>query len=354
MELETRTPDDHRELMVYLFYPAERTDKSVRAQYIPDAEAMRSAWKDDQVANVQAVRTHSWQDAAVAKRGRPFPVVIFMPGGGTKALFYTTLLEELASHGFIVAAIQPPYGAGVVQLRNGKVLRGLPAAERGWETPKNRDDMPRIYEQMVIHWARDMSFVLDRLAEMNTHDGTFARAIDVRRAAAFGHSRGGQAAGKVRLLDPRFDAGLNLDGNIRGRGFPPDPKVGGGKQPFLWLEKQLPWPKKDLDGLTLQQFEDMWADGDRLMQSIASESIRIVVARPEIDHLDFGDTAILNPALSGHDRAGKLRTLEIARLVTRGFFDTHLKGKKTHHLEAIVHRYPEVRVKYFPVSSARH
>lgn len=192
-----------------------------------------------------------------------------------------------------------------------------------------------------------MSFVLDRLTELTKQDGRFARRIDVQRVGAFGHSRGGQAAGKVRPLDSRFDAGMNLDGNIRGRGFPPDPKLGGGKQPFLWLEKQLPWPKKDLDGLTLQQFEDMWANGDRLMQSIASNSIRMVIARLEIDHLDFGDTSILNAALSTQSRSGKQRTLTITRRAVLSFFDNHLKGAKQQGLELLLKEYPEIRLKRY-------
>jgi predicted dienelactone hydrolase len=350
MELETRIPDDHRELMVYLFYPAERNEKSVRTQYMPDVEIMRGEWKDDQIAKLREVQTHSQQDGSVARERHPYSVVIFEPGGGQKALSYTTLLEDLASHGYVVAAIDPPYNAAAVGFPNGTVLRRLPPAERGWETPTSRDDMPRIYEQMVIHWARDMSFVLDRLSELNTEDTRFARMIDVQRVGAFGHSRSGQAAGKVRLLDPRFVAGLNIDGNIRGRAFPPDANGAGGKQPFLWLEKQLPWPtEKDLQdmGLSHAQFDDMWANGDRLLQSIGSMSTRVIIARSGIDHLDFGDTAILDTAPGPDARAGKLRTLEIARLVTRYFFDAHLKGTKGQNLPALANKYPEIKVEHF-------
>lgn len=350
-ELETRDAEDHRQLMVYVFYPAQHSDTPVRADYLPDVDVMRGDWTDVQIATTRTVGNYSLKAAPCIRKGSPFPVVIFAPGGGQKALSYTTLLADLASHGYIVAAIDPPYNASAVQFSDGTVLKRLPPAERGWETPKVRDDMPRIYEQMVVHWARDMSFILDRLTELTKQDGRFAGKIDVQHVGAFGHSRGGQAAGKVRLLDSRFDAGLNLDGNIRGRGFPPDPTFGGGKQPFLWLEKQLPWPKKDLEGLTLPQFEDMWANGDRLMQSIASESIRMVIARPEIDHLDFGDTAILNAALSPQSRGGKQRTLTITRRVVLAFFDSHLKGANQPHLELLAKEYPEIRLKRYRAAS---
>ena len=353
-ELETLDPRDHRQLMVYLFYPARTAVTSAKAAYLPDVDDMHGDWTDAQIATARRVQNHALSAAPCIRTGRPFPVVIFAPGGGQKALSYTALLEDLASHGYIVAAIDPPYNAAAVRFPDGTVLKRLPPAERGWEVPKVRDDMPRIYEQMVVHWARDMSFVLDRLTDLNQSDKRFAGRLDIERVGAMGHSRGGQAAGKVRLLDPRFHAGLNLDGNIRGRAFPPDAQLGGGKQPFLWLEKQLPWPKNDLDGLTHQQFEEMWANGDRLMQSIASESIRMQIARPEIDHLDFGDTAILNGTLSEQARSGKERTIAITRRATLAFFDSQLKGASLVQLERLTVEYPEVRLKrYRAVSLSR-
>ena len=344
-ELESRIPDDSRELIVYVFYPASRTVAGGVATYIPDVDVMRGAdWTDAQISHLKSVRTHTWQDAPVETSRRPFPVVIFMPGGGQKTLLYTALFEELVSHGYVVAAVQPPFSAGFVRLPNGKISGSLPFAERGWETPKSRDDMPRIYEQMVVHWARDMSFVLDQLTVLNERDERFAGTIDVGRVGALGHSRGGQAAGKVRLLDSRFSAGVNLDGNIRGVGFPPDALAGGGTQPFLWIEKQLPWPTKDSKEQTIQQFESMWANGDRLMASIAGQSFRVAIGKPEIGHLDFGDTAMLNPTLNVISRTAKLRTAAITRAVILSFFDRHVKRLANRRVEELAQQYPEIRV----------
>jgi predicted dienelactone hydrolase len=231
-----------------------------------------------------------------------------------------------------------------VRYSDGTVLKRLPPDKRGWEVPATRDDMPRIYEQMVVHWSRDMSFVLNRLIEANRSDARFARRLDVAHVGAMGHSRGGQAAGKVRLLDARFTAAINLDGNIRGCGFPPDQQGEGGKQPFLWIEKQLPWPKKDFEGLTLQQFEDMWANGDRLMKTIASGSVRMQIARPEIDHLDFGDTGILRPSLDEPALRGKERTLTITRQAVLTFFNRYLKDDKRYDLARLKADFPEVKL----------
>jgi len=74
-------------------------------------------------------------------------------------------------------------------------------------------------EQKVVQWARDMIFALDRLTALDRGDGLFSRRLDLARVGAFGHSFGGQAAGTVHLLDPRFRGGINLDGNEKGTGF---------------------------------------------------------------------------------------------------------------------------------------
>jgi predicted dienelactone hydrolase len=61
-----------------------------------------------------------------------FPVVLFSPGGGLKALTYHVFLEDLASHGWIVAALDPPYNPRAMRMPDGRVLGNLKPEERGW------------------------------------------------------------------------------------------------------------------------------------------------------------------------------------------------------------------------------
>jgi hypothetical protein len=58
-ELETRAPDDRRELLVYVFYLAEANALAARAPYMPDAEVMRGAWEDDLTDRLKRLRAHS-------------------------------------------------------------------------------------------------------------------------------------------------------------------------------------------------------------------------------------------------------------------------------------------------------
>jgi predicted dienelactone hydrolase len=354
-ELETRDPNDRRELMVYLFYPAVTHSSAQTALYLPDAEALRPELKEDQIAKLRAVKTHSGQDSPMARKQKPYPVLIVAPGAGTKVLSYTAVMEDIASHGYIVAAIDPPYTAPAVKFPNGKVLRTLSPGERGWETATSREDFQRIYEQMIAYWCKDFGFVLTKLKDMNTKDGRFAGSMDLVRVGAFGHSQGGHLVGKLRLLDPRFSAALNLDGNFGGQPFPTAKSDEGGATSFLWLERQYPWPlpeRLQRMKMTEEDFKKTWVKGDEIMGSIKAGATRVTIARPSIGHQDFSDASILDPNISPVERGGKLRTLAIERLVLQWFFDSTLKGKKGRDLSKLLRDYPEVETKQFPPHSA--
>ena len=47
-------------------------------------------------------------DAPLAAGGAPHPVLVFAPGLGLAASDYTTIAEDLASHGYIVVGFDDP------------------------------------------------------------------------------------------------------------------------------------------------------------------------------------------------------------------------------------------------------
>src|SRR5690606_3649116 len=118
-----------------------------------------------------------------------------------KALTYQALLEDLASHDWVVAAIDPPYNAPAVRFPDGRVLGRLSPEERGWPQTRDPEERLRFYKERIVHWCRDISFVIDQLTALDRGRGPFGGRLDLERGVGvFGHSRGGQAAGAVRLL----------------------------------------------------------------------------------------------------------------------------------------------------------
>jgi hypothetical protein len=83
------------------------------------------------------------------------------------------------------------------------------------------------------------------------------------------------------------------------------------------------------------------------MKTIASDSVRVQIARPEIDHLDFGDAGMLNAALDERALRGKERTLIITRQAVLTFFNRHLKADSRYDLERLQADFPEVKIVRF-------
>jgi hypothetical protein len=335
-ELETKAADDKRELMVHVFYPAATDAAGERATYVPDAEVMRGPWSEAMLARVAAVRVASKEGAALLGKQEKYPVAMFLPGGGMKALTYHALLEDLASHGWIVAAIDPPYNARGVRLLDGRVLGGLPPAERGWPRPSSAEEERRFYQERVVHWCKDVTFVLDQLTALEAGDGPFAGRLDLQRGAGvFGHSRGGQAAGAVRLLDARVRGGINLDGTAGEHPVQPVKSADdSGAAPFLWIQGPLPEPtdaQLARAGRTRAEFEAdvarMQASWRTRLASIEDGAVHVSITRRDVAHIDFSDEPFWDGAMTAATRPAKVQTLNETRAWVRAFLDGCVRGE---------------------------
>src|ERR1700678_1520145 len=114
-------PQAHRDLMVYLWYPSPRGNGEEAGWYLPGAKEMdadpdlqphvreefEAAWP--LIVSGQ-IRPHAVENAPVAGSPQTFPLVLFSSGSGT-SFEYTSLIEELVSHGYVVVAIEHTYSA---------------------------------------------------------------------------------------------------------------------------------------------------------------------------------------------------------------------------------------------------
>jgi hypothetical protein len=336
-ELETSAPDDKRELMVHVFYPAGASAAGERAVYVPDAEAMRGPWSEEQVERIAKMRSFSREGAALPEGEERYPVVVFSPGGGMKGLTYHVLLEDLASHGWVVAAIDPPYNAWAVRMPDGRVLGDLPDEERGWPEPQSAEEERRFYMERIVHWSHDVSFVIDQLEALDRGNGPFAHRLDLERGVGVvGHSRGGQAAGAVRLLDERVRGGINIDGSAGEYAVLPVKGEGEiGAQPFLWIMKPLPPPPSEerlnRAGHTRAEYdaeiERILAKWRESLGKVSGGAMQVTIDRPGIEHIDFSDEPFWDGQMTPETRPGKLATIADTRVLVRAFLDGAVRGE---------------------------
>jgi predicted dienelactone hydrolase len=195
-----------RELSVWLWYPAARSGGTA-APYAP------GAWAGLHVGGVAgwgettfgAIRTHSVAGAPVA--GGRFPVAVLEPGLGLAAPQLTTVAENLASHGWLVAGVTPTYSANVTVL-HGRAVSSTAAGDPGTFTTADGD-------RLIVTWAADARFAADRVASLD-RSGRFAGHVDRGRTVDFGHSFGGAASLQACADDPGCKGAADLDGTAYG------------------------------------------------------------------------------------------------------------------------------------------
>ncbi len=346
-ELETKAPDDKRELMVHVFYPADASATGERAVYVPDAEDMKGPWNGEALERINAMRAYSIESAALAAGDARYPVVLFAPGGGMKGLTYHVLCEDLASHGWVVAALDPSYNARAVRMPDGRVLGRLSPSDRGWPEPTSQEEELKYYQERLAQWIGDASFVIDQLTALDAGDGPFAKRLDVQRGVGMvGHSRGGQAAGAARMFEPRIRGGINIDGMMGPFAILPMKGDGvSGDQPFLWFQKALP-PLPDDEQLARMKRTRAEMDAEvarikggwnKSLEAISGGAIRVYVTRPGIEHIDFSDEPFWDGNMTAETRPAKEQTIADTRAWVRAFFDGTVRGE-WENLKALINR----------------
>ncbi|MEU8358246.1 alpha/beta hydrolase [Nonomuraea sp. NPDC048882] len=286
-----------RELLVSLWYPAKKATGK-RAPYMTTAES-QAVLKDYPVAEKDAlakVRTHARVGAPPLGGRRP--LVVMSPGFSFPRATLTSLAEDFASRGYLVAAIEHTYESVGTTFPDGRTTSCL-ACVKGQDNAK-----------VAASRVKDVRFVLDRLVE-----GRWGRTIDRSRIAMVGHSIGGYAAAQTMLAEPRIKAGVNLDGT-----FELAEPI---KRPFLLVGTATGHTPED------EKWRQAWAHLTGWKRWITVDGT---------DHSAFVDYAVLRPALGlPAQELDGARALEITRAHLASFLDLHLRGERTP-----VKKYPEV------------
>jgi dienelactone hydrolase len=210
-------PGAVREIMVAIHYPAQLGAAQTAAPYADGALAAALSANYHIPAHVFAsLHSHAVDRPPCTAREGGFPVVLFSPGFKSHPLFYTAIIEELASQGFVVVSLCHPYSTGATVFPDGRVVRANKAGTK-FELHKgdNVDHRTMVKERDAIGevWLADVRFVLDWLARLNRKDKLLAGCLDLSCVGIFGHSFGGATAAAAVERDPRFRAGINLDGS---------------------------------------------------------------------------------------------------------------------------------------------
>ena len=212
-----------RELMVSVWYPARHTQRYPLARQMESGAA--AGFDQGNTTGIPAgkvdwaaTRTHAHLDAPV--RPGPHPVVLYSPGAGDPRTWGTALVEQLASHGYVVVTIDHP-GETFVQFPNG--LRGPDALSQAPQSPDPQQWAVFLHKLVNVREA-DTRFVLNELVPLDAGRNPDAEhrplpagltgALDLARIGMFGQSAGGFTALQAMHDDARIRAGINMDGEL--------------------------------------------------------------------------------------------------------------------------------------------
>ncbi|MGN9845432.1 alpha/beta hydrolase family protein [Nonomuraea sp. H19] len=319
---DTSRPDpwnldvDARELKVTLWYPAKQRDGQ-RAPYMTPKES-ELAMRRYRIAGVpddtlSKTRTNAIKDAEPT--GRKLPLVVLSPGFTNPMSTLTSLAEDLASRGYVVAGIDHTYESYATTLPDGRVAECLAC---------DSDTDPGFGTGVVNGRAADVSFVLDQLP--SKWDGS--DRIDRSRIAMAGQSIGGASAMAAMVKDSRVRAGIDMDGTTYAR----IPKSGFSR-PFMFLGSAQHVPGGR---------DNSW---DRDWKLLTGWKRWLVLTGAE--HQYFTDGPLLAGALGITPAYGVLpaaRAAELTRTYVAAFLDQHLKSQPQPLLDKPSSRYPEVKI----------
>jgi dienelactone hydrolase len=340
-------PGVKRELLVWIWYPSAAGPSAATDDYLPAplrmavVRARGPLISELLTRDLSKVHPHSIRDADVSRQERSYPVVIMRAGASAEVANYSTLAEDLASHGYVVVGFDAPYRTGVVVFPDGRAIRRTPENNPELCLGRLGQERDRCVNRVLTAWTADVAFVLDRLERLNTLDspGKFAARLDMTRVGVFGHSFGGATTLQFCHDDSRCKAGIDVDGAPHGSVI-----QAGVRQPFMFL-------LSDHGHSANPESRQVEADIQSIYGRLPPEG-RLRIAISGGNHFFFSDDLAL---LKSHIVLGTLRMLGILRIDGRrqlavtaycvhSFFDAYLKGAGASRLEISSPLYPEIQV----------
>ncbi|MFI0241025.1 alpha/beta hydrolase family protein [Streptomyces sp. NPDC016845] len=321
------TGDRVREVMADVRYPARSVSGHPRAAQMTAREAAGF----DRLNNFAglpagrvdwaATRTFAHRSAPLA-RTAPHPVVLYSPGVLDPRTLGTTLTDELASHGYVVIAIDHPYDVSAVEFPDGRVATSRLPEEFAAAQKAGGAAVTSLLEKTTAVRVADLRSVLDTV-ERAFDDGRLRRAP----VGAFGQSAGGFAALQALHDDRRLAAAADLDGVLayvqddRDEGHLSTVAAEGTDRPVLLMGSD------GNDRTTVPSWRELWRHSTGWRRELTLGGSR---------HATYTDAATLLPPVAAAldlDRetlTGWVGTIPTARAVAvqraqvTAFFDRHL------------------------------
>ncbi|MBU2664816.1 alpha/beta hydrolase [Actinoplanes bogorensis] len=300
-----------RDVMASIWYPAADDGRRYpRAPWMP-AASYHALFASVDLDAAEAPLTAGLLGAPPLPAGEGRPVVVYSHGNNSCRAETTIVVQELASHGYVVATVDHT-GDGYSEFPGGQVT-----------TPDDEEFNP---------WnsAYDVRALLDHLQRLR---GPLGATIDMRRVGMYGWSKGATSTALVMNEDRRVRAGIGFDGEMQSQ-----PRPTTIDRPFMIMSAEFPRS-------TEESVEEFWQN---------LRGWRLNIQARGAAHSSYIDTQWLIPqiapliGMTPEDYAAWCGTLDPGRGVRiqqaypLAFFDQHLRGRRQRLLEGPSRAFPEV------------
>lgn len=359
-EVFYKTTNGKRELMIQVWYPAQNTSGKP-SPFIPDAKIMNPMAKNYGLPgftfeHLKYVLSHSYKKADISSANSSYPLIVINPGFGSSRFLHTSQAENLASHGYIVAAIDHTYNTFATVFPDGRTTTCKTneyfSAGNDYQTEiDNRDKVGKVLTD-------DVTFTLNQFELINSGQipSNLKGKLDLDHIGVFGHSIGGATA-YDSSYDPRITAGINLDGGL----YRLHDRTGLNK-PFLFICSEGGFKKlktvmnnyvytdEELKEMRVtREWKNKETEDKRVelehMRKVADSGGQIVYIE-NLEHLNFTDVQFFSPIFKMFGATGKIgpeRADSIVNAYTLDFFDRLLKNKRGSLLKEPNSKYPEIK-----------
>lgn len=265
-------------LVVQIWYPSSSASGETE-KWLPDPDLARSFPLDRQRRAI----SQATKNAPLARTESRKRVVFYEHAWNGHRNENVAQVQDLASNGFVVVAIDHPGQASRITYADGAVITTatapMPDFSSGSAIRNFQEDAQQLMERRATNLARARTALATELVA-----GDLAKAADWEKVGVFGFSFGGSSAISLCSTDNSLIAGANEDGLYLQNEIPDGP--------FLFIDQSFPPWLKEPPAIseTPEQVFIRQAEA-RVQKAIAEGKQRMEVS--ESSHLDFSDRKFL-------------------------------------------------------------
>jgi hypothetical protein len=334
-EIYSDNPDATRNLVVKLFYPARESFQE-KQNYLyekiePFASLVSQRYAIPQwlTKRMFTIKTNAFVNAPLVENNMRYPVILFSHGLlGMPSDMYTVLLENLASNGFIVLAIDHPYFNLLTYYSDGTIVSSVALQTQFQQM--NTEEQKNFQIKAIDVYKADIQFILDTLIQLDEDQTSILyHHLNLNAIGVMGHSAGGTAAIELCRIDHRLKACIDLDGwydHIIG-----DTPI---EQPLLLIfgSKSIEVTEPTVEYLKRKQLSrDKYYTREKKIaehrRALCNGSTCDMIIIDGASHEDFGDEVLLKWPLRGWAAPDEYWVIQAVNNYCLQFFEKYLNHK---------------------------